>query len=328
MQGAFADANGNWAYDFGEVIGKASHSATWSGGIPDGSGGASPADIPARPWRENIPPLTDSFITLNIPGTSTITVSKVFGPGLEKLNSTRQFTVTSGPFYLEMPSPHYPEETILSMSGAAPARINNQVYWSTPTRDALAPHTFTPSTAPAPSITSLGASSAFTGASLTINGANFSTNYDNNIVRFGNDLGYVLDVTPTKITAITPPIPAGSAPVSVEVNGKVSNSVAFSIADSSQCRYFVDNSSTDFAGSGGMARLYVYTTSSCQWSIYSQSSWITVDRPGVHSGNLDVRINVEPNKGTTARSGTLLINTTTLAVTQTAGSARRRTVKR
>jgi hypothetical protein len=321
MQGLFYDANGNWAYDYGETIGKVGNAAIWTGGIPSASGDAAAVDIAPRPWRENVPPLTNSFVNLTFPGTSpqTMTVSYNFGPGLEALNMSRQYSLTSGPFYLEMPSPHYPMEVILSVPNAAPLRIDNQTYWLTPLVDNVASHTFTPTTTPAPAITSLGASSALTGSEVTINGTNFSTDPANDIVRFGHALGFLTQVSPTSLTAVTPPIPAGSAPVTVEVNGNVSNSVPFTIAASSTCRYYVDATGAAFTAAGGASRLFIYTTPSCQWSIYSQSNWITLDRPGIHSGNLAVQLTADPNGTRSDRNGIVLINTSQLQVFEEAG---------
>jgi len=331
MQGLFYDANGNWTYDYGETIGKAGNAGVWTGGIPSASGEAAPVDIAARPWRENVPPLSNSFVNLTFPGTApqTMTVSYNFGPGLETLNSSRQYSLTSGPFYLEMPSPHYPMEVIFSVPNAAPLRIDNQNYWVTPRIDNdLAAHTFTPTTTAPPSITSLGASSAFTGASVTINGTNFSTKLTNNIVRFGNSLGFITQATPTSLTAVTPPIPAGSAPVTIEVNGNVSNSMPFSIAASTGCRYYVDATGAAFTSAGGASRLFIYTTPSCQWSILSQASWITLDRPGAHAGNLAVQMTAEPNGTRSLRTGIVVINGSQLGVEQDAGgSPKRRAVR-
>ncbi|HEX7192434.1 MAG TPA: IPT/TIG domain-containing protein [Thermoanaerobaculia bacterium] len=331
MQGLFYDANGNWTYDYGETIGKVANSAIWTGGVPSPAGTAAPIDIAARPWRENVPPLENSFVNLTFPGTApqTMTVSYNFGPGLEALNSSRQYSVTSGPFYLEMPSPHYPMEVILSVQNAPPLRIDNQTYWLTPHIDSVASHSFTPTPTPAPAISSLGASSALTGAPVTINGTNFSADPANNIVRFGNAIGFITQLTPTSLTAVTPPIPAGSAPVTVEVNGNVSNSMPFTITASTECRYYVDASGSAFTASGGGSRLFIYTTPACQWSISSQTSWITVDRPGTHFGNLAVQLTVARNSTKSARTGIILINgTSQLQVTEEAGgNPKRREVR-
>lgn len=327
MQGVFADANGNWAYDYGETIGKGANHAPWSGGNASGE----PVDLPARPWRESVPPLANSIVNLTVPGTVpvNVTVSYNFGPGLEKLNMSRQFPVSSGPFYLEMPSPHYPMELIVSFPGSAPIRAQNQAYWLTPRYGALGSYTLSTGTAPVPTITSLSASSAMTGASITINGANFSSSRNNVIVRFGGALGFVTDVSPTRLTAFTPPIAAGSAPVTVEVNGMVSSPTPFSITDSEACRYFVDASGTSFSGSGGVSRIFIYTKPACQWSVTSQASWITLDRPGNHNGNLAVQLTVERNPTTRARSGNVSINGSLLAVTEAAAEdAKRRAAGR
>lgn len=325
MQGAFADANGNWAYDHGETIGKAANHAPWSGGNAAGAN----IDLAARPWRENVPPLADSFVNLTVPDTApaNITLSYTFGPGLEKLNTSRQYPVSSGLFYLEMPSPHYPMEMIMSLPGSPPLRIQNQAYWLTPRSGALGSFTFSPTSAPEPTITSLSASSALTGAPITINGTNFSSSPYNVIVRFGGALGFVTEASPTRIVAVTPPLPAGSAPLTIEVNGRVTAPTPFSITDSGSCRYYVDASGTAFTSAGGLSRIFIYTKPSCQWNITSQTSWITLDRPGNHTGNLAVQLTVEPNPTSQPRSGTLSIKGSLLTVTEAARGGKRRSVR-
>lgn len=316
MQGGFADANGNWAYDYGETIGKPANSARWSGALASGA----PIEVPPRPWRENVPPVPNSFVKLTLPATvPTATISYNFGPGLEKLSSSRQVSLTSGNLYLEMPSPHYPMEMIISVPGSAPVRLDNQVYWVIPRDRPLGSVTLSPTTTPAPTISSISPSSALTGASVTINGSNFSTNVYNNIVRFGGALGFVTEALPTRLVAVTPPIAAGSAPVTVEVNGTVTGPAAFMIMDSATCRYFVDLTGTSFTARGGTSRVFTYTKPACQWTIASQTSWITLDKPGSQIGNRATELTVQPNPTAQARTGTLSVNGTAFPVYQEAG---------
>lgn len=115
----------------------------------------------------------------------------------------------------------------------------------------------------------------------------------------------------------------------MEVNGNVSNSMPFSITAGTQCRFYVDASGSGFTASGGTSRLFMYTTPACTWSMTSQTSWITLDRPGTHSGNLAIQLTVAPNNTKTDRTGIVLINgSSQLEVTESAGgSPKRRAVR-
>jgi hypothetical protein len=93
---------------------------------------------------------------------------------------------------------------------------------------------------------------------------------------------------------------------------------AFTVTQSSGCRYSIGSESYVFASAGGSESVAVTTAAGCEWTATAGAPWITIAGGGSRSGNGTVQFSVAPTTGP-ARSGTLSIGGRTLAVSQSSG---------
>jgi hypothetical protein len=96
--------------------------------------------------------------------------------------------------------------------------------------------TFTVTTLPPPTITSLTPNTGPTGTSVVIAGTNFGTAQNTSTVKFNGVPASVTSWSPTSITATVPPT-AMTGPVIVTVNGVASNSNTFTVTTPSNGGY-------------------------------------------------------------------------------------------
>jgi hypothetical protein len=140
MQRIFHDADGDWTFDLGEEVGRAANGGEWHGWWHDASDALVPADIAARPNRENLPPTLGSFGSLTLVDpqgrevdVAVLEVSVDMGPENEALNYRFEQPVRSGAFQIEMPPPHYEAaRATFRVLGSAdpPAVLENADYWA------------------------------------------------------------------------------------------------------------------------------------------------------------------------------------------------------
>jgi hypothetical protein len=92
----------------------------------------------------------------------------------------------------------------------------------------------------------------------------------------------------------------------------------FSPGDSSSCAYAVTPASLSFDAGRGAGAVTVTATSGCGWtsSVSSGASWITITSAGFGTGDGSVSFSVEPNNGTSSRTGTLTVSGRIFTVTQ------------
>jgi hypothetical protein len=85
------------------------------------------------------------------------------------------------------------------------------------------------------------------------------------------------------------------------------------------CSFGIDpaGAAVDFDGGGGTVS--VTTSNGCDWTVFSNNSWITIDSGSSGSGNGTVEYSVEANSGAANRTGTLTIAGKTFTVTQAGG---------
>jgi len=102
---------------------------------------------------------------------------------------------------------------------------------------------------PAPSITSLSASSGAPGTSITVSGANFGSSQGSSVVRFN---GVAAQTTAWAAGSITAVVPTGATtgPVTVTVSGQISNGSAFTVITQGTLSGSVTNASGGGAISG------------------------------------------------------------------------------
>ena len=109
---------------------------------------------------------------------------------------------------------------------------------------------------------------------------------------------------------------SGSVAFSVDPNpGTIGRSATITVAGEiftatqagSVCGYSLSPASQSVAGGGGTASVTVTTGAACPWSAFSPTPWITVKSAAVGAGPATVAFSVQPNPGTTERTGTVMI---------------------
>ncbi|HZM92991.1 MAG TPA: BACON domain-containing carbohydrate-binding protein [Vicinamibacterales bacterium] len=88
------------------------------------------------------------------------------------------------------------------------------------------------------------------------------------------------------------------------------------VRDPATCRYTLNPSGGSFAHTGGSLSMSVSTDSDCSWTSTGSASWIAIASGANGSGNGTVTVNVASNSGGLARSGSVTVGSTTVAVSQ------------
>ena len=88
------------------------------------------------------------------------------------------------------------------------------------------------------------------------------------------------------------------------------------VRDPATCRYTLNPGGGSFAHTGGALSMSVSTDSDCSWSSSASASWIAIGSGASGSGNGSVTFNVASNSGGLARSGSVTVGSTTVAVSQ------------
>jgi hypothetical protein len=123
----------------------------------------------------------------------------------------------------------------------------------------------------------------------------------------------------------------GSISYSVGVNsGAQSRSGSISVADQLfiitqtgqqvSCSYSFSSSGETFTAAGGNGNVSLAASGTCNWTVSSNVSWITLLSAASGNGNYTIRYQVAPNTTATSRSGTLTAAGQTFTVTQSAPS--------
>ncbi len=94
-----------------------------------------------------------------------------------------------------------------------------------------------------------------------------------------------------------------------------SNTFAFSVP-SLPCPPTVSPTTQSFSGAGGSVTATITAAAGCAWTSVSNDSWITVTTGAAGSGSGSTTLNVAANAGSTSRTGSITIGTTTFTVTQ------------
>lgn len=82
------------------------------------------------------------------------------------------------------------------------------------------------------------------------------------------------------------------------------------------CIYSITPQSTSFDSGGGSGEIYVVTTTSCSWSLLSDSSWITVSSNSSGTGNATITYSVSANTDPIERIGHITVGGQVHTVTQ------------
>ena len=85
------------------------------------------------------------------------------------------------------------------------------------------------------------------------------------------------------------------------------------------CAYVATSSATQFGAPGGTGTLTIQTTSSCSWTVTSNSSWVAFTGSASGQGDGSVPFSVATNSGADGRTATLIVGGQNVALTQ-AGS--------
>lgn len=89
-----------------------------------------------------------------------------------------------------------------------------------------------------------------------------------------------------------------------------------------KCQVAVDNSLPTAPAAGATGTLTVATTPECEWDATTPTSWIAITSPSHSQGSGAVTYRVAENADASARGGTVLINSTEVAISQVAGACR------
>jgi Putative binding domain, N-terminal/Domain of unknown function (DUF5666) len=87
---------------------------------------------------------------------------------------------------------------------------------------------------------------------------------------------------------------------------------------SDKCQVSATNTPSSFAASGGQGSLTIATSRDCTWSVSSEATWVAIagDRSG--QGEASIPYTVAPNPAPSARSGTIVVGSQSVAVSQAA----------
>jgi hypothetical protein len=87
------------------------------------------------------------------------------------------------------------------------------------------------------------------------------------------------------------------------------------------CTFSLSPTSANIASTGGSGQTWLSESGTCQWTVSSVSSWLTVTSPTApFTGSVAVNYSVSANTGSTARTGTLTVAGTPISITQSAAS--------
>jgi hypothetical protein len=114
---------------------------------------------------------------------------------------------------------------------------------------------------------------------------------------------------------------SGSAnPASLLMNGPKNVTANFSVevVPVEPCTYSISPPSQNFGKEGGTGSVSITTGNVCQWTAWSNTSWIMMTSGGIGTGSSAVSYSVAANPGP-ARTGTLTIAGETFTVNQTSG---------
>lgn len=131
----------------------------------------------------------------------------------------------------------------------------------------------------------------------------------------------------TWISSVTPASGQGNGQVQFQAaaNTGAVRTGTFSVADqkvsvtqASGCTFTVAPTSVSAGAGGGNSSVSVTSGSGCTWTAVSQASWLTVTAGAAGTGSGPVAFAIAANTGG-QRSGTLLVATRTVTVTQASG---------
>jgi hypothetical protein len=132
------------------------------------------------------------------------------------------------------------------------------------------------------------------------------------------------------ITGVTSSVDAagnGTFGYTVQANNSVARSGTLTIgsqtftvnqsASGSSCAVTIFPNALPFTQVGGSGRFTVFPSAQCAWTATTSTTWIHITAGSTGSSTSRVRFTVDPNATSATRSGSIVVNTSTLLVTQT-----------
>jgi hypothetical protein len=107
-------------------------------------------------------------------------------------------------------------------------------------------------------------------------------------------------------------------PASLTITGPALATAVF--REVSACSYQFSRTSGSYSGGGDLAAIRLTAPPACPWSTVSGATWIHIDSPASGTGGASIRIRLDPNPQTTARSSSLIIAGMPYQVTQSGTS--------
>jgi hypothetical protein len=143
-------------------------------------------------------------------------------------------------------------------------------------------------------------------------------------VTTGSGCSWTVSTTASWITisGTSPRTGSGTLWLNISANTSTPRTGTVSVADQTitvnqagSCSYSLSPTTQNVPGTGGPFTAAVTTLAGCNWTTNGNASWITVTS-GTGTGSGTVAYTVAANSATTARTGTLLIGSQTLTVSQ------------